>query len=138
VLDASAVTQAEAWKGSVTSQPASLLLESPRQLSPADEARQQILGARADALGGNSESALARLQGLSRSQPKNVEALAFTASLLAESGRLEEAHAVYGRAIDAWYESSTKPDAQPVLLLKARREVRKRLLAQEPQSPPSP
>ena len=131
VLDSSAVTTAEAWKGTASSQPTTLVFESPRQYLPAEEARKEILNARVDVLGGNNDAAITRLQALIRNQPKNVEALSLAASLAAEAGRLEEAQGLYGRAIDAWYESSTKPDADPVPLLRARREVRNRLLAQE-------
>ncbi len=131
VLDSSAVTTAEAWKGTANSQPVTLVFESPRQYSPAEEARKEIQDARVDALGGNNDAAVTRLLALTRNQPKNVEALSMAASLAAEAGRLEEAQEMYSRAIEAWYESSTKPDAIPVPLLRARREVRKRLLARE-------
>ncbi len=131
VLDSSAVKMAEAWKGTVRSRPVSLAFESPRQLSPPAEARKEIQNARVDALGGNNAAAIARLLAITRNQPKNVEALSSAAALLAEADRLEEAYEQYSRAIDAWYESSTEPDAVPVLLLRARRDVRKRLLAQE-------
>ncbi len=131
VLDSSDVKVAEAWKGKVSSRPVSLAFESPRQLSQPEETRKEIQNARVDALGGNSDQAIARLLGITRNQPKNVEALSLAARLLADAGRLEQAHELYSRAIDAWYESSTQPGAEPVLLLRARREVRKRLLAQE-------
>ena len=132
VLDTTAVTTAEAWKGTVSSRPASIVFESAQQHSPADVARREILNARVDALGGKNSEAIARLLALTRNQPKNIEALSLAAGLAAEVDRLEEAHELYSRAIDAWYEDSPQPGAEPVLLLKARREVRKRLLAQEP------
>ncbi len=131
VLDTTAVATAGAWKGAVSSRPADLAFEAPRQLSPAEEARHEILSARVDALGGNSTDAISRLLALTRNQPKNVEVLSLAASLVAEAGRLEEAQELYNRAIAAWYETSTQPNAVPVLLLRARRDVRKRLLAQE-------
>ncbi len=131
VLDSSAVKMAEAWKGKVSSRPVNLAFESPQQISPAEEARKEIQNARVDALGGNNAAAIARLLAITRNQPKNVEALSLAAALLADANRLDEAYEQYSRAIDAWYESSTQADAVPVLLLKARRDVRKRLLAQE-------
>jgi len=132
ILDTSGATDSGAWKGTASSRPTNLVLEPARQYSPEEEARHEIHAARAEALGGNNAGATTRLEALSRREPKNVEALSLTAALLAEGGRLDEALQLYNRAIEAWYENSFEPAVDPVLLLRDRREVRRRLLAEEP------
>jgi len=131
VLDTSAATAAQAWKGTVSSRPSSLMLEASRRHTPQEETRKQIYTARVEALGGNNTAAIARLRMLTEREPKNVEGLALAAALLADSGRLEESLDQYNRAIEAWYENDAEGKTEPVQLLQERREVRIRLLAAE-------
>jgi len=131
VLDTAKVTAPGAWKGTVSSRSADLDLKAPGQLSAEQEALKEIQTAQAEALGGNSAAAVARLQTMLGRSPKDIEALSFCGGLLADSGRLEEALGMYNRAIDAWYESNPDAEIEPVLLLTERRRLRTRMLEQE-------
>ena len=118
VLDTTAASAADVWKGTARSNTASVRVrKEPSPLSPSQQEDKFLLLADQDMFRGDAKQALARIEELLAKQPASIGGLGLKADVLAASGRTPEALQSYQEAITAFYKKYPKAPEGPEGLL---------------------